>query len=155
MRRTASRGGSSGTRRGSRSRRNSQAFGSSPTRRELPSTFSLRSGVSATAPSSRQLLRQKRIRIDPVSRPGAPTNTRRVCRGTLCRSRATSDATRLLVEKRTLSLPKISRSQVHIESSKQVFDDQTMDIGQTEIAPGVPIRQAFVIEAQQVQKRRM
>jgi hypothetical protein len=108
MRRTASRGGSSGTRRGSRSRRNSQAFGSSPTRRELPSTFSLRSGVSATAPSSRQLLRQKRIRIDPVSRPGAPTNTRRVCRGTLCRSRATSDATRLLVEKRTLSLPKIS-----------------------------------------------
>ena len=43
----------------------------------------------------------------------------------------------------------------HFESREQVFDDQTLDIGQAEIAPGVTIGQAFVIEAQQMQERRM
>jgi hypothetical protein len=42
-----------------------------------------------------------------------------------------------------------------VELREQVFDDQTLDIGQAEIAPGVTIGQAFVIEAQQAQERRM
>jgi hypothetical protein len=40
-------------------------------------------------------------------------------------------------------------------SLEHVFNNHTLNIGQAEIAPGVTIGQAFVIEAQQMQARRM
>jgi hypothetical protein len=40
-------------------------------------------------------------------------------------------------------------------SREQVFNNHTLDVCQAEIAPGVTIRQAFVVEAQQMQERRM
>jgi hypothetical protein len=43
----------------------------------------------------------------------------------------------------------------HFGSREQVFDDHTLDVCQAEIAPGVTICQAFVIEAQQIQERRV